>query len=390
MRAWFLALLAALLTVAACGGSPVRISHVLVPSLKNTVASFDVVEIDQQAHRLYAADRTDGGVDVFDTTSVPAKYLKTIAMPAEPSGLALAPDLGLAFAGLADGSVAIVDTRNDTLVKAVATGAKGIDLIDYAPSTQTVYASAAAEGTIASVDAPSATLDKVIKVGYALEQPRFNPADGLLYVTSPGADALFRIDPATGKIKDKLALGGCSPTGLAINPRLDQALIACGSWLIRMNLRNPSDVKGFTQVGGGDVIGYDAAVDRFLVAAPGAKPSEVALFGGDPVDYVTAVVTRGLGNSAAYDEKNGMIYTPDVMPGRAGLDAFNVPSGGMAFSIPGSTLAVFGGIIAVAVLLLFVIGRLADPVRKPAPLAPRTAPVETAIRPGARKWTRKA
>ncbi len=386
----FLALCAVVLLAAGCGGSPVRISHVLVPSLKNTAASFDVVEIDQQAHRLYAADRTDSGVDVFDTSPVPAKYLKTIAMPAEPSGIALAPDLGLAFAGLADGSVAIIDTKNDTLAKAVPTGAKGIDLIDYAPSTQTVYASAAGEGTIASVDAPSATLNQVIKVGYALEQPRFNPADGLLYVTSPGADALFRIDPTSGKIKDKLALGGCSPTGLAINPRLDQALIACSSWLIRMNLRNPSDVKGFTQVGGGDVISYDAAVDRFLVAAPGAKPSEVALFGGDPIDYVTAVDTRGLGNSAAYDEKNGMVYTPDVMPGRAGLDAFNVPSGGIAFSIPGSTLAVFGGIIAVAVLLLFVIGRLADPVRKPAPLAPRTAPVATAVRPGARKWTRKA
>ena len=390
MRAWFVSLLAAVLTVAACGGPPVRISHVLVPSLKHNVASFDVVDIDQHAQRLYAADRTDSGVDVFDTSSVPATYLKTIAMPAEPSGMAIAPDLGLAFAGLADGSVAIIDTSNDTLVKAVPTGAKGIDLMDYAPSSQTVYASSAGEGTIASVDARSATLSKVIKVGYALEQPRFNPADGLLYATSPGAGALFRIDPATGKIKDKLALGGCSPTGLAINPRLDQALIACSSWLIRMNLRNPSDVKGFTQVGGGDVISYDAAIDRFLVAAPGMRPSEVALFGGDPVDYVSAVVTHGFGNSAAYDEKNGMVYTPDVMPGSAGLDAFNAPSGAFAFSIPGSTLAMFGGVIGVAVLLLFVIGRLADPVRKPVPLAPRTVPAESAIRPGARKWTRKA
>lgn len=389
MRAWLVALLAAVLTLAACGSPPVQISHVLVPALKNNAASFDAVEIDQQAHRLYAADRTDSGVDLFDTTSAPARYLKTIDMPAQPSGIAIAPDLGLAFAGLADGSVAIIDTRNDSLVRTVPTGAKGIDLIDYALSTQTVYASSAGEGTIALVDAPSATLDKVIKVGYALEQPRFDPVDGMLYVTSPGADALFRIDPGTEKIKDKLALGGCSPTGLAINPRLDQALIACSSWLIRMNLRNPSDVKGFTQVGGGDVVSYDATVDRFLVGAPGAQPSEVALFGGDPIDYVTAVVTRGLGNSAAYDEKNGVIYTPDVMPGRAGLDAFSAPSGAFAFSIPGSTAAMFGGIIAATIVLLFAIGRLADPVRKPAPLAPRTAPVESAIRPGARKWTRK-
>lgn len=389
LGASFLGLLATVTLAAACGGAPVQVSHVTVPAMKSLAASFDVVEIDQKAHRLYAADRTDSGVDVFDTSQAPARFVDTIPMPAEPSGIALAPDLQLAFAGLADGSVAFIDTHTESLVKTVPTGAKSLDLIDYAPGDHTVYASSAGEGTIASVDAQSATLNALFKIGYALEQPRFNPADGFLYVTSPGADALFRLDARTGKIKDKLALNGCSPTGFAINPRLDQGLIACSSWVIRIDLRHPSDMKGFTQVGGGDVVSYDPSIDRFMVAAPGAHPSEVALFGGDPIDYIAAVVTGGMGNSAAYDDATGEVYAPDVMPGRAGLDAFSAPSGQIALSISQTAVEVFAGLIAAAVLLMFGVGRLADPARKPAALAPRAVPATADVRPRARKWTRK-
>jgi hypothetical protein len=393
-----LAVVAAMLAFAsACSSTPIKLTHLAVPSLKAGPASFDVIEIDQKAHRLYAADRTDSGVDVFDTSAAPAKFVKTITMPAEPNGIAVAPELNRAFAGLSDGSLAIIDTKAGSLIKNVATGGKSVDLIDYSPQTRTVYAANGTDGTIASVDALTGTVNASFKIGYAIEQPRFNPADHMLYVASPDAGALFRLDPRTGKIKDRIALSGCQARGLAINPKQDQALIACSGWVIRLNLRNPSDAAGFTQVGGGDVITYDATIDRFFVAAPGARPSRVALFGGDPIDYVTSVDTGGMGNSAAYDEKNGMVYTPDVMPGKTGLDAFKAPNGDLVFSFAPSTVAVVLGVVAASVILLFAVGRLADPVRRPRPAAPRAAPTAAApvavvggVRPGARKWTRKA
>lgn len=395
MRAWCVGALvsAAVLILSACGSSPVSVTHVRVPTLKGGPASFDIVEIDQRAHRLYETDRSDSGVDVFDTSSRPAKFVTTIDLPAEPNGLAVAPDLGLVFAGLSDGSVAFIDPTTNSLTKQVATGAKSVDLIEYAPTLHTVFASTGAEGGIASIDARSGARNAVFKIGYALEQPRFNPADRLLYVTSPGADAVYRVDPKTGRVMDKLPLGGCSPRGLAIDPRQDQALIACSSWVMRMNLRNPSEVKGFTQVGGGDVVSYDAAADRFLVAAPNAKSSEVALFGGNPIDYMTSVATAGMGNSAAYDEKSGVVYTPDVMPGRMGLDAFSPAEGDVVFSsIPNTAMAVFGAMLAAVVVLVLAVGRLADPAgRRPAPAAPGAAVLAAAaqgVRPGARKWVR--
>ena len=344
-----------------------------VPTLK-TAASIDVIEIDQAAHRLYAADRTDSGVDVFDVSTAPATYVRTIPLPASPNGIAVAPDLGQVFVGMSNGSVAIVNTTTGTVVKEVPTGAKSVDLIDYSADQHQVYASNGTEGTIASVDAKTGTVSAVFKVGFALEQPRFNPADKMLYVTSPDAGAMFQLDPTTGAIKKKLSVGSCLPHGLAINPKLNQAMIACPSSVVRMNLRNPADAEVFPDVQGGDIVTYDATVDRFFVAAPSAKrvsDSVVGLFGGNPIAHITSVTTAAGGNSAAYEESTGVVYTPDIRPGKAGLTSFKLPNGEPSFTVSNSAIAELAGVLAVIVLAMFVIGRLADPIRRPAPLPRR-------------------
>lgn len=390
MKRWFLMVaVAGSFVLGACSsGTPVKVTHPSIPSLNSSVsASIDAVEIDQKAHRMYVADRTDGGVDVLDITTTPAIYLQTIATPAAPSGLAVAPDLGKVFVGISDGTVAVIDTKAGTIIDKVTTGSKYVDLLDYSAADHRVYA--AGDGAIASIDASTDELKGSLKVGKALEQPRYNPADHMLYVTSPEAGALFQLDPISGAIKQKILLTGCGPKGMAINPKLDQALIACNTWTLRVNLRNPSDQHGFTQVGGGDLVSYDAAVDRFFVASPDAKPSEVGIFGGNPIDYVTAVETGGFGNAAAYDETNHMVYTPDVMPGAGGLAAFTLPSGDLMIQISPWTVAGIAAVVVAGLVMLYVVGKGADPVLRPTPAPPRRTNVETGpVRAGARSWTR--
>src|SRR5512142_2254509 len=111
-KAWRLLFMAAgVALVTACGApAPLQIASVPVPHGTGASASFDVVEIDQVNHRLYVADRA-GGIDVFDISKPQGKYVKSIPLASSPNGLALAPDLGRLFAGLADGSVAIIDLK---------------------------------------------------------------------------------------------------------------------------------------------------------------------------------------------------------------------------------------------------------------------------------------
>jgi DNA-binding beta-propeller fold protein YncE len=354
--------------------SDVRIANTPITPTASTAGNFDDLVIDQAGHRLYAADR-DRGIDVFDISTPNARFVQSITLPSAPNGLALAPDLGRLYAGTSDGSVQVLDINPSSptagkLLPQIQTSGKEVDLIDYSAARHELYASNGADGTLAIIDTGKNAVTGQVKVGYALEQPRFNPADGMLYVTSPDADALFTIDPVTKAIKSKNALGGCQPVGLAINARANQALIACANWTLGWDLRT-STAQTFNQASRADVVRYDPAADRFLVASPGKiNTSTVAIFSGSSVAYISSVVTGAGGKAADYDETNRLVYTTDLRPNRVGLAAFPIPDGAPTLSSLMS-LAPLAALLPLILLVLFIVGRQADPIRRPEPLLTR-------------------
>lgn len=357
--------------LSACGGSGIPIANTRVPSIAGQNAAFDNVEIDQAAHRLYATDRTNRGVDVFDISRAKAKYLKTIAMGSAPNGLAIAPDVGRLFVGTASGSVTVIDTATESIVDQVVTGGSGADLLDYGAARQRLYVSNAAAGTITSIDTTTDQVKAHFVIGsYQLEQPRFNPADGMVYVTSPTADSLFRVDPNDGLTKHIYSLNGCQPLGLAINPTSNQALMVCRTFVMSFNLTTGKSQK-FAQVLGGDIVNYDAKVDQFFVGSPHiSKPSVIGIFGGNPIAYYSSVSTDAHGNSATYDETNNVVYTPNLLPDKAGVSSFALPDKPQILPPWLSILTTYGFYAALIVgfgLFLLFISRSADPARRPAP-----------------------
>jgi DNA-binding beta-propeller fold protein YncE len=374
-------LAAAAALISACGDSGVTITHTAIPAGAAKGASMDVIEIDQATHLLYAADRTDQGVDVFDISTPQARYIKTIGMPGNPNGLAIAPDLGRLFVGTANGAVVIVDistssTTYGALIAQVKTGASSVDLLDYGAARQRVYAASA--GSIISIDPTTGLIVTRFALGsVVLEQPRFDPADGMVYVTSPDADMLYRIDPSTGTLTDKYTLGGCKPLGLAINPTTNKALMACHKYTLAFDL-GAGKIIGTFPLGNADIVSYDSKVDRFFIASlPHAQtPGSVGIFGGNPIAYISSAVTNISGNSAAYDETNKVVYTPNIEPARASLAGFPMPvplTGWLAFvNVAWPYVA-----IALGFLLLFVfLMRSADPIRRPMPVAKRVSKKE--------------
>ena len=373
-----LAVGAALLS--ACGDSSVAINSTAIPAATGKTASIDVVEIDQAAHLLYVADRTDQGVDVFDIASPRARYLQTIAMPASPNGLAIAPELGRLFVGTSNGSVVIVNistssTAFGSVISLVKSGGHSVDLLDYGAARQRVYAANSGEGKLVSIDASTGAVMATYTLGAVrLEQPRFDPADGMLYVTSPDADTLYRIDPSAGLLKDKFTLGGCKPVGLAINPTTNKALMACHKYTLAFDL-GAGKLIGTFPLGNSDIVTYDSNVDRFFVASlPHAQtPGSVGIFGGNPISYISSAVTNISGNSAVYDETNRVVYTPDVKAKKASLAGFAIPvppSGWLAFL---SVAWPYALILVVGLLLFTFLMRSADPIRRPVPALKRDA-----------------
>jgi DNA-binding beta-propeller fold protein YncE len=365
--------------VSACTVADVKLTNTPVPSLSGKAGSFDVIQIDQQNHRLYVSDRIDQGIDVFDISSSRPAFLQTISVPSSPNGLAIAPDLGRLYAATAKGSIVFVDIDLKsptvyTVLREIPTGGKGADLLDYAAGKNLVFVGSGSDGAITSIDATTGEVKGNFKIGAAPEQPRFNPADGMLYVTSPEVSAMFQINPINGMV-GKIPLPSChQPSGMAINPRSNQALVACRSSVMSWDFRTGKAAKVFENVAGGDVVTYDAKVDRFFVAAPKNKPaSVVGIFGGNPIDYIGSVATSGGGNSASYDEANDVVYTPDTRPNNAGLTSFRQP---VPDQLPTSILSALGILAIVIVgagLFFFVVARSADPIRRPQP-APAAVP----------------
>jgi len=329
-----------LLPPIAANTSVVTLTKIPIPPLTGKTASIDLIVIDQDAHRLYAADRTTTGVDVFDITTKEAKYIKTVDAGSGANGVVVAKNVNKLFAGLNDSNVAVIDLTSLTVTAKVNTGGKGrADELDYDPKDNKIYVANSGDGFVTVIDATTnAIVHKFDGLGAALEQPQYDSADGLMYMTSSDQNAVFVFDPINDVLvrKDVLAVL-CNPQGLAINPKTNQALLGCnigragssGTPLtVAWDLTKGIFVGVFGQVGSGDSVTYSPKTDRFYFGAHNfPHGSSIGIFSGAPIAFLTNVPTGSFSGAKnlAYDETNNLIYTQDALPGEGALFSFTPP-----------------------------------------------------------------
>ena len=298
----------------ACGNScQSTVQTTAMPVL--AAGSFDGADIDQANHRLFLADRTAQGVDVVDVSGSTPRFASTVKLAAAPNGVAFAPDQRRLYAGLGDGTVAVIDAGSLQVVDTIKVDATSIDLVDYSARTRHLYAGAGT--TVVLVDTSTGKVTKRISTAANVEQPRYDPVDGMVYVTTPATDQLVQLDPNTGLVSRTYKIAKCHPTGLAINAARQLAMLACGGSIATVNLRSGAqDVTRVVQ--GGDVVTYDAMSDRFVVASPhGTNDSAVGVFAGDG-RFIGSVATTPDAHAAVYDDAHGFVYAPS----KAGLMSF--------------------------------------------------------------------
>ena len=321
--------------------NPVEISRFeLAPDLCG-IKFTDTLDIDQEAHRLYMGDNWSGGIDVFDISSPAPDYLTTIrARAMRPSfyGVCVAKDVGKVFVahGTSMVSVIDIDPSSPTEGKVVATletgGQQHADLIDYDPVHQKIYVANRNENFMTAIDAVNNRVAaKIEGLGGALEQPRFNGADRMVYLVSASDNVIHQIDPATDRLVHTFEIGDdCNPNGLAINPVTNKALLGCGNrerqHTIIWDLNQQRVESRIDDCGCGDGAVYDPVVDRFLFAASGFSSGPVVgIFGGDPVKLQIMVPTQAGASWVAVDQTHRRVYAPAIEQGRPALISFPLP-----------------------------------------------------------------
>ncbi|MGE5262767.1 MAG: ABC transporter substrate-binding protein, partial [Acidobacteriota bacterium] len=318
----------------------VPLTKIEITPAKGKNISIDLLVVDQENHRLYVADRTTNGVDVFDVSSATAKYLTTIDLGSGANGVMLAGNVKKLFAGLNDSTVAIIniDPASAKPYQVLArpnTGGKGrADEGDYDPKDKKLYIANSDDGFLTVIDATTNQIVKKIdNLGAALEQPRYNSMDGMIYMTSSDQNAILQFDPTQDVLVKKFDVGvPCDPHGIAFNAGGKQALLGCSNrktqQVVSWDVAAGKVLDTFTQTGAGDGLMYDAKVDKFFFGAGNYyRGGQLSIFSGAPIKFLTNVPTAVKSNGVAFDETNNIVYTQDPLPGEASLFSFPLPAG---------------------------------------------------------------
>ncbi|HLY65779.1 MAG TPA: hypothetical protein VKU60_09620 [Chloroflexota bacterium] len=351
------------LPVVAADTTQLTLTKVPIPPATGKTLSVDIMEVNQATRRLYVTDRTDGGISVFDTSASPAKYLTTAKTKGDPNGITVAANVNKILFGEGTTTattpadqqslIGIADISDPNAPKVLAElsagGKKRSDEVDYDPNTKKGMVANSDDQFVTIVDMTSDTIAKKIDLpGGALEQPRYNPTDKFMYLTGSEDNVLYQFDMNAMTMTKKMDLGDkCNPNGIAINPTLNIAVLACSATtnqhLAIWDFKTSKVTSTIDKAGAGDEAIYDAKANKFFVAASNYyRGGQMAILNGDGT-FFTNVPTAVGSHGVAYDEGTNTVFAQDQLPNQGVLFAFEVPAtpggGGSAAGLAGSSVA---------------------------------------------------
>ncbi|HLQ35829.1 MAG TPA: hypothetical protein VK457_24335 [Chloroflexota bacterium] len=347
------------LPVVATDTTQVALTKIAIPPIAGKTLSADIMEVDQATHRLYVTDRTSGGIDVFDTSASPAKYMTTVKTKGDPNGVVVAANVKKLLVGEGNNAnpagspgqstIGIIDITDPASPKVLAEldagGKKRADEVDYDPNTKKGLVANSDDQFVTIVDMDKNTIVKKIDLpGGGLEQPRYNPVDKMMYLTGSEDNVLYQFDLSKdAMVKKTEIVDPCNPNGIAINPTLNIAVLGCSNTkqqhLAIWDFKTSKVTSTIDKAGACDGDIYDAKANKFFVACSNFfRGGQLSIVNGDGSFFTnvpTAVGSHGVG----YDEGTNTVFTQDQLPNEGVLFAFTVPAtaGGGAAAKPAAS-----------------------------------------------------
>jgi DNA-binding beta-propeller fold protein YncE len=319
-----------------------------IPVPGEPLVSFDISYVDQKTQRYYLADRSNKAVDIFDLKD--NKYVgriggfvgavmkpdgKVNSNKSGPDGVIIINDE--AWAGDGDSTIKVIDLNTNKITDTIATGGSTrLDEMSYDPKDQIFIGVNNAEeppfATLISADKDHKIIAKVPfnEATDGAEQPDYNPADGMFYVSIPEVNkdpkkgAVAVINPKDGKIVKMLPVDNCHPNGLAFGPD-GNFVLGCSvrgkdgmpPIIVIMSSKTGQVVATVADVGGADMVAYSKKNNQYYIGA-GNNPDGGTLGVIDAATnkLVQKIAMKGAStpHSVAVNETNGHV----IVPGGAG------------------------------------------------------------------------
>jgi YVTN family beta-propeller protein len=304
---------------------------------------FDIGTVDAAASRYYLADRSNKGIDIFDTKTnkfvgrvdgmvgVVMKDGKPVGSASGPNGVAYDAARKELWVGDGDSTVKVIDTKTNKIVETIPTGGQkradelavdskdGIVLVFNNADKPTFgsFISTKTRKILGKVELPDAT--------DGVEQSTYVAKTGLFYSSVPelnednnkGGIAIF--DPKTMKLLRLVNIPGCGPTGLMPGPGTHM-LVGCAAGqdgtklepaTVVWDWKTEKVVNVVKEVGGMDEVWYDSGAMKYYTASRDQPGGPVlGVIDAKTNKWIENVPTAPGAHSVAADSSNKHVFVP--------------------------------------------------------------------------------
>jgi hypothetical protein len=319
---------AILYTSAALGAGTQLVQMLPVPGAP--LKQYDISWVDPTRHHYYLSDRSNAGVDIYDTRT--NEFVGRVTGFAGFTGSndtsgpnGLVADGNFAYAGNGDSTLKVIDVDTMQIINSVNTGGtKRVDEMALDTSGQRLLvvnnADEPAFMTLISTKKGNPILQGHITVPGAtggLEQPVWDQKTKRFYISVPelngnsSQSGVAVYNPKTGIVEQIFNVGSCSPSGIALGP-MQHLLLGCAQPpTLVINAINGAVVASIPQVGGSDEVWFNPGDDRYYLAARNNPGGPVlGIVDAETNAWIQNVPTSPNSHSVAADPRSNQVYVP--------------------------------------------------------------------------------
>jgi hypothetical protein len=284
-RCWFLLALLTAGIALGQGTAPnaglIYVQTIPVPTWTNTgstQANLDLITFNPATRTLYVADRTNHSVTAIDTKT--NEYIGLLPVPSGGStnGVVIANDLQQLIATDGQNHAYVWNLRAPGSAPdayTIPNITSGTDGVEYDPLNRRAYvANTNAPYYLTAIDLQYKTIASQFPIPYAPELFRFNPNDGLIYLSITDSDnnnanaGMMVYDPVANIMKMLYKVPNCVPHGFAIDPVANAALLGCSPGpQTLISLKDGSIINQFSDITGTDLLEFNFNTRRFYTGS---------------------------------------------------------------------------------------------------------------------------
>jgi len=318
----------------------------MIPVPGEPIESYDIGTVDEKTHLYYQTDRSNKSIDIFDVTK--NKFVGRVAgfvgftgngNTSGGNGISLVNNSTEVWSGDGDSTVKVIDLKQKKIIDTISTGGKKrANETDFDPADQILLiGNDGTEGvepsfvTLISTKPGHKILAKIpIERARQIDAPRYNPKNGLFYVSLPVIDntnnkgGIAVIDPREAKVLRIIEVMDCAPQGLALGPD-DHVILGCnagssGSKIPPLtavfDLKTETVIASTPKMGGSDMAGYVEKLGLYVVGgreAPGG--SSIGLIDAKTNEWIQNIPAPPNAHSVVISHSNGHILVPSGKTG---------------------------------------------------------------------------